>query len=112
MLVVVIVVPADSLLSLSLCCRCSPLQADERLFIEAIRDLNRQASRLQAEENLSMLTKVESVNGWIVIDNSTSSQCAADSISMSTSAGTSHSDAGARPTCSADFTSSSSLSPI
>jgi hypothetical protein len=111
MLVVVIVVPADNLLSLSLCYRCSPLQADERLFIEAIRDLNRQASRLQAEENLSMLTKVESVNGWIVIDNAASSN-SADSISMSTSTGTSHSDAGARPTCSADFTSSSSLSPI
>lgn len=28
-----------------------PLQDEERLFIEAIRDLNYQASRLQAEEN-------------------------------------------------------------
>mmetsp|Transcript_8262 Transcript_8262/g.8250 ORF Transcript_8262/g.8250 Transcript_8262/m.8250 type:complete len:327 (-) Transcript_8262:522-1502(-) len=30
---------------------CRPLQDEEQLFIEAIRDLNRQASKLQAEEN-------------------------------------------------------------
>jgi SPX domain protein involved in polyphosphate accumulation len=30
---------------------CRPLRDEEQLFIEAIRDLNRQASRLQAEEN-------------------------------------------------------------
>jgi hypothetical protein len=33
------------------------LQPDERLFIEAIRDLNRQASRLQAEENQSIFAQ-------------------------------------------------------
>ena len=48
--------------------RCSPLQADEKLFIEAIRDLNRQASRLQSEENESMCTQLENENGWIRTD--------------------------------------------
>jgi hypothetical protein len=38
-----------------------PLQDEERLFIEAIRDLNYQASKLQAEENEVMT--VESVAG-------------------------------------------------
>lgn len=33
------------------------MQPDERLFIEAIRDLNRQASRLQAEENQSIFAQ-------------------------------------------------------
>lgn len=33
---------------------CFPLQDEERLFIEAIRDLNYQASRLRAEENASL----------------------------------------------------------
>jgi len=31
-----------------------PLHAEEKLFIEAIRDLNFQASRLQAEENATI----------------------------------------------------------
>ena len=54
--------------------RCSPLQADEKLFIEAIRDLNRQASRLQSEENESMCTQLENENGWIRTDVTESAQ--------------------------------------
>lgn len=40
---------------LSLRCLCSvmPLREEERLFIEAMRDLNYQASRLQSEEQSS-----------------------------------------------------------
>lgn len=112
MLFVALIVPLYGLLNLPLNCRCSPLQADERLFIEAIRDLNRQASRLQAEENLSMITKVVSVNGWISMDNSSSSQCASDPTSTSTSVVTSHSDPDAKPSYSAEFSSPSSNSPI
>lgn len=36
-----------------------PLQDEERLFIEAIRDLNYQASKLQEEENQVMVDAVE-----------------------------------------------------
>ena len=39
-----------------------PLQDEERLFIEAIRDLNYQASKLQAEENQVMCEEKEGLN--------------------------------------------------
>lgn len=45
---------------------CMPLQDEERLFIEAIRDLNYQASKLQAEENEVMAVE-NSVNGAIEV---------------------------------------------
>lgn len=38
------------------------MRPDERLFIEAIRDLNRQASRLQAEENQSIFAQNEHIS--------------------------------------------------
>lgn len=43
-----------------------PLQDEERLFIEAIRDLNYQASKLQAEENEVMAVE-NSINGAIEV---------------------------------------------
>ena len=50
--------------------RCSPLQADEILFIEAIRDLNRRASRLQTEENHSMYTHTQSTSSRLSTEDS------------------------------------------
>jgi hypothetical protein len=54
---------------------CMPLQDEERLFIEAIRDLNYQASKLQAEENEVMVAETttdEALKASAIIDHSRS----------------------------------------
>lgn len=56
-----------------------PLQDEERLFIEAIRDLNYQASKLQAEENEVMVAETtidEASEASAIIDHS----CSKDNI--------------------------------
>eukprot|EP01038_Epipyxis_sp_PR26KG_P004224 gene4224-6000_t len=46
-----------------------PLQAEERLFIDAIRGLNHQASRLQAEENMEEITLHDHTHEIPIVDN-------------------------------------------
>lgn len=56
------------------CFSVMPLQDEERLFIEAIRDLNYQASQLQSQERNAALVSLENVekNGNIPDVNNTS----------------------------------------